>query len=449
MDGKTVLISILGVLFSFYALADAKFKPGEIVIKGKLPTSSSYTVNKYLPNANLTIIKVPPGKELAEVQKLKQKGRKAHVNLLANKFADMRDPYIRYQWSWNNIQAYQAWDINSGAGSTVAVLDTGIASNANDGVECVIAPTDIVNNDDLPEDGDGHGTHVSGTIAQASDNGAGVAGLAHSACIMPVKVLDDSGSGSFADIAEGIYYAVNNNAHVINMSLGVNAFYQITSDPIMDAALDYAYTKNVTVVAASGNDGSRKNVSYPAIYPTVIAVGATDINDGVVRYSNKGTGLDIVAPGGNTSVDLNGDGYVDGILQETRIDGNWGYYFLQGTSMASPHVAALAAMLISNQTASTPDQVKTALTETSKDLYEAGYDKTSGFGLIQSFDALNWDTDVPPLSSECTDNDGDGVCIEEGDCDDNNSAIYPGATDSRAKKRRDNIDNDCNGIIDG
>ena len=329
---------------------------------------------------------------------------------------------------------------------------------------------------------------------RATNNGTGVAGLAHGACIMPVKVLDDNGSGSFADIADGIFHAVNNGAQVINMSLGISARYGITNDPVMDPALDYAYSNGVTVVCASGNDGFKRNVSYPAIYTTTIAVGAVDFQTKVTRYSNKGEGLDIVAPGGDNSKDSNGDGYADGVLQETYIDGAWGYWFYDGTSMASPHVAAVAAMLYSYGTASNPDEVYQALTSTSLDLNESGFDNTSGYGLVQAYDALVYDgssngcTDmdadgwcieendcddinpaINPGADEicdngiddncdgnidegcgggCTDEDGDGWCVED-DCNDNNANIYPGHQDSKGRWGRDGLDNDCNGIVDG
>jgi serine protease len=289
----------------------------------------------------------------------------------------------------------------------------------------VVSGTDVVNGDGDPDDRDGHGTHVSGTIVQATNNGTGVAGLAYGACIMPVKVLDDNGSGSFADIADGIFWAVNNGADVINMSLGTNARFNVRNDPIMDPALDYAYAAGVTVVCASGNDGSRKNVSYPAIYPTTIAVGAVGYSLDVTRYSNKGYGLDLVAPGGDITQDLNGDGYAGGILQETRINGKWSYYFYQGTSMASPHVAAVVAMLYSFDTATTPDEVYLALTSTTLDLEDTGFDSVSGYGLVQAFNAINY-------VEICTDSDKDGFCVNEGDCDDNDPNIYPGHQDKKS-----------------
>ncbi|WP_114325926.1 S8 family serine peptidase [Candidatus Colwellia aromaticivorans] len=436
----------------FLVLANADFKQGEVIVQGKVSEKDGFTVLRYYPNANITVVQVSPGKELKKVKNLRQKGKSAHVNVSVSKSSVPNDPLISVQWQWANINAEQAWQLNTGANTTVAVLDTGIASAPSDGVNCLTLPHNVYNTSAFPEDGDGHGTHVSGTIAQTANNNVGAVGLAFDACVMPVKVLDDSGSGGMAEIAEGIYYAVNNGAHVINMSLGTNARYNITSDPVLDVALDYAYSEGVVVVAASGNDGNRKNLSYPASYPSVISVGATDYNNSVTSYSNKSNLLDIVAPGGDMNADRNGDGLGDGILQETRVDGTWGYYLFQGTSMASPHVAALSAMLISHRTATTPDEVKQALTESATDLYSSGHDKTSGYGLINSIDALNWQQGVttpPPPGDGCTDNDGDGVCYENGDCDDNNSSIFPGANDRRGKKGRDNIDNDCNGIIDG
>jgi serine protease len=432
--------------------ADPPFRSGEIVVAGA-PEEFSGTgqVVKYLPNANLTVLKVEHGREFAEAMRWMQQGRRAGVNYLATASFSIDDQYFTpYQWNFKAVQAEQAWDISTGSGVIVAVLDTGLSAGGQDGINCVVSPYNAISGDFNPDDGDGHGTHVSGTISQATNNGIGVAGLAFEACIMPVKVLGDNGSGTFADIAEGIYYAVDNGAQVINMSLGVSARYNIRSDALMDPALEYAFANGTTVVCASGNDGARRNVSYPAIYSTTIAVGATDFSDNVTRYSNKGDGLDLVAPGGDMLRDDNGDNYGDGILQETYI-GGWNYYFFEGTSMASPHVAAAAALLLAKEPALTPADVYDRLTSTALDLNESGYDSTSGHGLLQAFAALTGPGPVeePPSLPGGTDVDADGWTIELGDCDDGNPDVYPGHQDTKGKWGRDNVDNDCNGVIDG
>lgn len=200
------------------------FFSGQVVIAGA-PESipNEYSVIKYLPNANLTVVSVEKGKEWGQIQKLTAKGFKANLNLKAKAFLNVSDEFYGFQWHFPMVQSNQAWDRNNGINVNVAVLDTGLRIDGNDGIGCVVSGIDIVNGDNNPTDGDGHGTHVSGTIAQATNNGTGVAGLAYGACIIPVKVLNDNGSGSFADIADGIYYAVNNGAKVINMSLGTNA----------------------------------------------------------------------------------------------------------------------------------------------------------------------------------------------------------------------------------
>jgi serine protease len=446
-------IGIMACLFLMFVVANIAiaappsngsgppFVPGQIVVTGGpdgLP--AGYDIIKYLPNADLTVVRVESGREWGHIQSLRAKGFRANLNLVAKASAVIDDPYYSLQWHFPMVQSGDAWSLTYELDVTVAVLDTGLATGGDDGIGCIVSGNDIVNSDNDPNDGDGHGTHVSGTIAQNTNNGTGVAGLAYFACIMPVKVLDDNGSGTFADITEGIYYAVNSGADVINMSLGTNARYNLRNDPVMDPALDYAYDCGVTVVCASGNDGSRKNVSYPAIYPTTIAVGAVDSSESVTRYSNKGFGLDLVAPGGDLTKDLNNDDYGDGVLQETLINGNWGYYFFQGTSMASPHVAAVAAMLYSSGTAITPDGVREALTSTALDIEDPGFDNASGYGLVQAYSALNYD-----YGEYCTDADGDGyedeLCGGD-DCDDSDALISPGA----AEVCGDGIDNNCDGI---
>ncbi len=447
VQGLVFTLLLLGVNINGVVAANGgpPFKAGQIVLAGSPGKHlGELQVVKYLPNADLTVVQVDKGKEFGLVQRFLRQGRRASLNYIARtSFVPDDQYYDPEQWNFQAIQSEEAWDISTGSGVVVAVLDTGLTTGGPDGINCVLSPIDIVNGDAVPEDGDGHGTHVAGTIGQATNNGIGVAGLAYDACIMPVKVLNDNGSGTFADISDGVYWAVDNGASVINMSLGTIARFGVRSNFFMDAALDYAYANGVTVVCASGNDSSRSNVSYPAIYPTTIAVGATDYINSVLRYSNKGEGLDIVAPGGDITRDRNGDGNGDGILQETYING-WDYYNFQGTSMASPHVAAVAALLLSVDPNLTPADIYSALTTTSLDLYDTGYDSTSGYGLVQAYNAL-----TGTQGGGGTDNDGDGWTIEEGDCDDSDAHVYPGHRDSRGRWGRNGVDNDCNGIIDG
>ncbi len=434
-----VAVTVVFLVPAVSAQVGPAYRAGEVVVAGTPDQFPDYNVVKFLPNAKLTVLSVESGKEWGHIQKFLAHGKRAGLNLIAEAVSTPNDPYYSpYQWNLTAIQGEAAWNVTTGTGVVVAVLDTGLRTGGDDGINCVTKPIDIVNGDNDPVDGDGHGTHVSGTIAQKTNNGVACAGMAYGACIMPVKVLDDSGSGSFADIAEGIYYAVTNGAKVINMSLGIAARYNVTNDPVMDPALDAAYAAGVTVVCASGNDGSRKNVGYPAIYPTCIAVGATRYDNTRASYSNAGKGLDIMAPGGDTTVDQNGDGYGDGILQETYYSGAWGYYFFEGTSMASPHVAAVAALVIAKGVATTPDQVRNALTSTAKDLGAAGFDSLYGYGLVQAYAALN-------SGGGCTDCDNDGYTVPA-DCNDNNPAVNPGA----AELCGDGIDNNCsNGIDEG
>lgn len=414
-------------------IVQKSFYEGQVVIKGspqEIPTG--YSVVRYYPHADLTVVEVGKGQEEKHIKSFQNKGRKAGLNLRYKSLEEpVTDTFYHYQWNFPMVQSAEAWTVSAGEAVSVAVLDTGLKTDgAEDGIACVafIEGSDIVNGDNDPVDGDGHGTHVSGTIAQSTDNGIGVAGLSHNSCIMPVKVLDDNGGGSTATIADGIYFAVNHGAKVINMSLGLKAKYNITSDPLMDPALEYAHNKGVTVVCASGNDSWRKNVSYPAIHPATIAVGAVGEDSVVASYSNGGTGLDIVAPGGGDSD--------KGIMQETYLQtaGGWGYYNFKGTSMATPHVAAVAAMLYADSPFITPEMVREAINSSARDLGATGYDSSYGNGLVQAYAALQY-------FSDCTiDADGDGISPCDGDCDDGDPLVFPGADESC----EDEIDNNCN-----
>jgi serine protease len=379
-------------------VVNAGFVPDEIVVKFK---------NDHKP---FRVIKAPEGKVKEKVQEyaLRPDVVYAEPNYYAQAYAAPNDPLYKYQWNFadpanGGIGMEAAWGQSTGGGVIVAIIDTGIAYESYGGY--VQAPDlagtafvpgyDFVNNDNHANDDNSHGTHVAGTVAQSTNNGVGVAGIAYNAKLMPIKVLDKRGSGSYANIALGIRYAADNGAKVINMSLGGPVPAQVLED-----ALAYAYGLGVTIVAAAGNDATG-TVGYPAAYDAyVIAVGATRLDKQLAYYSNWGTSLDLVAPGGDVNVDQNGDGYGDGILQNTfnpstKRVGDFGYYFFQGTSMASPHVAGAAALVIANGIATKPADVQKVLQDTAVDLGAAGRDDRYGYGLVNVAAALGQPVEPP------------------------------------------------------
>jgi len=302
------------------------------------------------------------------------------------------DPAYPYQWHLPAIDAASAWDTTIGTDTVLAVLDTGAAfedygafRRAPDLAGTTFAAGwDFVDGDAHPNDENGHGTHVTSTIAATTGNGLGVAGVAPGVTIMPVRVLDSLGDGSDWAIAQGLRFAVDHGADVVNMSFGSS-----TPSNLLNDAISYARSNGVTVVAASGNgDGSGVGgpVSYPAAESGVIAVGAVRYDRTRARYSNYGPSLDLVAPGGDLSVDQNNDGYADGILAETFANGDpttFRYEYVQGTSMAAPQVSAVAA-LVHASGATGPDQIERILESTAVDLGPAGRDDQYGYGIVQS-----------------------------------------------------------------
>ncbi|MEY8195425.1 MAG: S8 family serine peptidase [Cycloclasticus sp.] len=352
------------------------FIAGQVVVKGDSYDFSDYEVLKVLPHSGFVVLKVAPGKEMAQLRRFRDKGKKASLNLIVRQFVTPNDTGFSQQWNMPAVQAEQAWDITAGAGVKVAVIDSGLAvAGSSDGIACAVDAKNTIDGSTNVFDGNGHGTHVSGTIAQNTNNTTGVAGLAYAACVMPIKALSDSGSGTDADVAEAIAYAVDKGARVISMSLGYPAQYSLS-----DFAGYPSYSalnnvpNNVVVVVASGNDGA-SNVSYPASHPTAIAVGSVQAGNSIASYSNQGPSLDVVAPG-------------SGIIQETRYGGTWGYYSYNGTSMAAPHVSAAAALLLSANNSLTKAEVLNKLKSSALDLGAAGEDSVYGAGLIQVADSL-------------------------------------------------------------
>ncbi|ERT07999.1 subtilase family protein [Lyngbya aestuarii BL J] len=271
------------------------------------------------------------------------------------------DPFYGQQWNLRSINVETAWNETHGEGVTVAVIDTGVSQVPDLKDTEFVGGYDFVNDRAEASDDNGHGTHVAGTVAQSTNNGYGVAGVAYNAKIMPLKVLSAGGGGTIADIAEAIKFAADNGADVINMSLGGGGESQL-----MQEAINYAYNKGVVIVAAAGNSGENA-AGYPARYPKVIGVAALDPTGNKTPYSNFGAGVDIAAPGGLTV----GENTAGGILQETIDPETGGSTFaaFQGTSMASPHVAAIAA-LVKASGITEPEDVARVIKESARKVEE-------------------------------------------------------------------------------
>lgn len=277
------------------------------------------------------------------------------------------DPYYGRQWFLPRIGAEKAWEVEKGSGDIlVAVLDTGVDPLHPDLAGRVATGYDFIDGDGDPGDVNGHGTHVAGVIAARGDDGGGAAGVAWRARILPVKVLDDQGYGRYSQVIAGLRYAADNGAAVINLSLGGGAPSQALQE-----AVDYAISRGAVVVAAAGNE-ALDSLSYPAACEGVIGVGATDEEDRTTAFSNRGEGLDLVAPGTSILSDSPGGGYA----------------YMSGTSTAAPQVSGAVALLRSRFPDLGPSDAAQRLCDGARDLGASGYDSTSGWGLLQVHKAL-------------------------------------------------------------
>ena len=288
----------------------------------------------------------------------------AESNGIVTAFGDPNDPYDNTtcynsskdgcvkQWAWGKIQAYQAWDVTTGSSSVrVAVVDTGI-DNSHPDLPAVVAQSTLSTIDGNAEDDNGHGTHVAGTIGALTNNGIGVAGLNWHVSLMAAKVLDAQGSGSNADVADGIKWAADNGAQVINLSLGGS----LPSRTLRNA-VDYAWNKGVVLTCAAGNSGTSAQ-SYPAAYPNCIAVAATNKYDLKASFSNYGASwVDVAAPGVNILSTLPNSAVYLTTHYGYRQNGD----SLDGTSMAAPHVAGLAGLIWSTGKCSTASCVRSRI----------------------------------------------------------------------------------------
>jgi subtilisin family serine protease len=299
--------------------------------------------------------------------------------------------YSDVQWNVKMINAHLVWDAYFttigdaafGYGVTVAVLDTGIDYKhpelSGTVVYCIYTVgTRLYKGTDLAKcaDRNGHGTHVAGIIAASLDN-VGVAGVAPKVRLVAVKVLSDSGSGYYSDIAEGIVEAVKAGVKILSMSLGGPS----DSSVLRDASY-WAYQQGAIQVVAAGNSGdgdsTTDNVAYPARYSWVIAVAAVDQNYNVPTWSSDGPEVDVAAPGVN--------------ILSTYPGGRYAY--MSGTSMATPHVTGVVALIQAVRSALglrplTPDEMYQVLTSTARDIGPAGFDVFSGYGLVDAYAAVN------------------------------------------------------------
>lgn len=275
--------------------------------------------------------------------------------------------YSEYQWNLPEIATENGWQVTKGSEDViVAVLDTGVQADHPDLKGRLVQGINIVDPSLAPEDDVGHGTHVAGIIAAEVNNNEGVAGMTWFTKIMPIKVLDSTGAGSTYSVAEGIIWATDHGANIINMSLGNYAEAEFLHD-----ALRYAYERGVVLVAASGNDNTDRP-GFPAAYPEVMAVSATDADESRAEYSNYGDYIDVAAPGTSIPSTYPGSRYAA----------------LSGTSMACPHVAALASLVRAANPELSNEEVMELLRATSKDLGASGKDNDFGYGQIDVTSAL-------------------------------------------------------------
>ncbi len=327
----------------------------------------------------------------------------------------IRGGWEKLQWNFMpgaGVDAPQAWaNLRAdrrpgGRGVTVAILDTGIAyrnweqfrRSPDFNRTRFVDPYDFVAHNRYPLDREGHGTFVAGIVAESTNNGIGVTGLAYGASIMPVRVLDRTGSGDAATIADGVRYAVRHHAQVINLSLEFTPDITAGDIPDLIGAIRYAARHHVVVVGAAGNDYDASQVAYPARAPTVISVGATTLDRCLADYSNGGARLDLVAPGGGGDRPLSSDPdchpgrSLPPIYQMTFSNPDDPAQFglpggIYGTSMSTPEVSATAAMIIASRILGprpTPDQILNRLEQTAQPLGKGRPNIDYGWGLLDA-----------------------------------------------------------------
>ncbi len=299
------------------------------------------------------------------------------------------DPWAPAQWASIDLDYDGLANLTTGAGRTVAVVDTGVDATHPDLAANILPGQSFVPGSPEPVDDNGHGTHISGIIAALRNNGIGTVGIAPNAKILPVKVLDASGSGTISGVVNGILWAAGQNVDVINLSLG-----STEDDDVLHTAVQYAVNRGTAVVAAAGNERtSGSPVMFPAAYSEVIAVAAVNYYFGIAWFSSAGSYVDVGAPGEDIVSSWQGGGV----------------QYESGTSMAAPHVAGLIADLRALKPNATVAQLKNAVENTALDLGAPGFDTDFGHGLIKPVAAANATNllvtpprAIPPVSTAYT-----------------------------------------------
>lgn len=338
-----LMLAAMGVVASASA---AQFMPGEVLVKFKPGAEKSAlfatrsALIKEIPGINVSHVRLPKGMTTEQgVDLFKNRPDVEYVspNYIAHAFLVPNDPRYNQQWHLPKIQAPEAWDLYSGAPTvTIAIVDSGVDMDHEDLAAKLVPGRDFINNDDDPDDDNGHGTHCAGIAAGIANNNIGIAGLAWQCKIMPVKVLGSNGSGGFDAVAAGVVYAADNGAQVISMSLG-----SFAQSPVLTDAVSYALDKGSIVIAAAGNHGTTQK-AYPAATPGVLAVANSMSNDQRNPGSAYGDWVHVAAPGTDIMSCFPGSTYGTAT----------------GTSMACPLVAGLAGIIKSAAPSLDVDQLK-------------------------------------------------------------------------------------------
>jgi thermitase len=401
------------------------FEPGRILVKfseGVSAAAAESTLQQFdatyvstLYDSSVQLWEVPEGSELSTAERLNADPTVEYAEPNYRFYAFDRvpnDPRFNRQWAHTIMHSPGAWDITTGCtGVTIAIIDTGIDEAHPDLAGKLVAGWDYVDGDSNPHDLNGHGTHVAGIAAAMTNNGVGVAGMDWSARIMPIRVLDNQGNGYADDVANGIRWAFNHGARVLNLSLGGPS-----GSATLQGAVNDAYAAGRLVVAAMGNEGSATPM-YPAKYDYVLAVAATGPSDIRASYSNYGAHCDVAAPGGSMTYYHDTTGIYSTmptypVYMTTQYSYYTNYDYVQGTSQATPYVSGLAALVWARQPFLTPDQVQGTIQNTATDLGAPGWDAYYGYGRIDTLAALQaYLPSVAPVLSVISNADGDGTYL--------------------------------------